>query len=593
MDWLRQQALDLWERVKDHLPTIGAAVGVLILGWIVALLLRRMMFALLKRTTLDDKLAQAMGIETGGERGARIERIIASGVYYLALVAVFIVFFTILGVDQITQPLVTVLNGLAGSVPNIFKALAIGLVGVLVAYMVRTVLRRALKAFRFDERVARLEDKPLDKTPAPPAAAPAEDATRAAAAEPTEARREVDRDKKAKKKKARTDDAAAKPKVQAGGFSDIISNLAFWAILIVTAVGVLEALDITMLAGPLKTAVEKVTEYLPRVLGAALILAIGYVIARAARSVVATLLRQIGLDRAIERLGLGKAFRTQPLSRVLGTLALAFVLLHAVISAVDKLDVPAISEPARQILDQFYAYLPKLFVGGLLLVVGVAVARVVGNLVARIAAALGLDALARHLGTKKPATDAAAAATAEVATDTEPEPEAEPEAEQPEEVRRLLEAGKAIKKPSDLLGVLVGAVIILLFARQVLSTVGLPDLAKLFDVLLAYLPQVAIAAVLVGAGLWAGRWASERIREMTQKSQDRAARALAPVARVGIIAFACMMALQQLGVGERLITVGFALVLGAVCVAAALAFGLGGRDVAARILNKEYERRQK
>ncbi|MCC6524134.1 MAG: mechanosensitive ion channel [Polyangiaceae bacterium] len=591
MDWLRQQALDLWERVKDHLPSIGAAVGVLILGWIVALLLRRMMFALLKRTTLDDKLAQAMGIETGGERGARIERIIASGVYYLALVAVFIVFFTILGVDQITQPLVTVLNGLAGSVPNIFKALAIGLVGVLVAYMVRTLLRRALKAFRFDERVARLEDKPLDKTPAPPAAAPAEDAAREAAAEPTEARREVERDKKAKKKKARAEDPSGKQKVQAGGFSDIISNLAFWAILIVTAVGVLEALDITMLAGPLKTAVEKVTEYLPRVLGAALILAIGYVIARAARSVVATLLRQIGLDRAIERLGLGKAFRTQPLSRVLGTLALAFVLLHAVISAVDKLDVPAISEPARQILDQFYAYLPKLFVGGLLLVVGVAVARVVGNLVARIAAALGLDALARHLGTKKAATDAAAAATAEVAA--EPEPEAEPEAEQPEEVRRLLEAGKAIKKPSDLLGVLVGAVIILLFARQVLSTVGLPDLAKLFDVLLAYLPQVAIAAVLVGAGLWAGRWAGERIREMTQKSQDRAARALAPVARVGIIAFACMMALQQLGVGERLITVGFALVLGAVCVAAALAFGLGGRDVAAKILDKEYERRQK
>jgi hypothetical protein len=69
-------------------------------------------------------------------------------------------------------------------------------------------------------------------------------------------------------------------------------------------------------------------------------------------------------------------------------------------------------------------------------------------------------------------------------------------------------------------------------------------------------------------------------------------RALGSVARIGIVTFASMMALQQLGVGQQLITLAFSLILGAACLAAALAFGLGGRDVAGRIVAREYDRRK-
>jgi hypothetical protein len=60
------------------------------------------------------------------------------------------------------------------------------------------------------------------------------------------------------------------------------------------------------------------------------------------------------------------------------------------------------------------------------------------------------------------------------------------------------------------------------------------------------------------------------------------------IARGGIVVFSAMVALQQLGVGGELITIAFGLVLGALALALALAFGLGGRDVAARILEEEY-----
>lgn len=593
-EWLKQ----LWQDVRPHLPTVGIALGILIGGWIAALVLRRLTYSLLKKTTLDDKIAHYMGFETGGEHGSRIERYIAKFVYYLALVVVFVIFFSFLKIDAILQPLVSLLNGLAGSVPNLLKALAIGAAGVAAAFIVRTLLRRALRAARFDERIARLEK---DDTPAARKGQPADESS-SLQAEAAPSKKSEER----KSGKKRADKAADKKKVDPSNqpLSDIIANIAFWAILVVTAVGVLEALQIKLLAGPLSIVIERVTEYLPRIAGATIILALGYVGGRLVRSVVTTLLSQIGLDRAVRRFGLHKLLGKQPLSRIVGTLAMAFVLLHAAISAVERLDIRAVSEPAGQVLTQIYAYLPKLFVGGLLMVLGVALARVAGNLLARIAAALGFDGLIEHMGLREPkaATSPAEAesSTPQEASGAPPtgadeidEADEEESDAEPEDVRRLLDAGRTIRKPSDLLGVVVAAVIVLLFLRQALSTMTLDGLATMFDRLLSWLPQVAVAAVVVGAGLWVGRWSQRRVDELTRKSQDRIARALGPLCRVAIIAFAAMVALQQLGVGERLITVGFAIILGSACLAAALAFGLGGREVAGKILSKEYDKRQR
>jgi hypothetical protein len=155
----------------------------------------------------------------------------------------------------------------------------------------------------------------------------------------------------------------------------------------------------------------------------------------------------------------------------------------------------------------------------------------------------------------------------------------------------LVAQPKAIRTPSDVVGVVVTSVVVLLFLRQVLATMALEGLAHMVDSLIAFLPHVFVACAVVGAGLWAGRWAKQRIDELTRSSEDRVARALGAVARIGIIAFASMMALQQLGVGQQLITLAFALILGAACLAAALAFGLGGRDVAGKIVTREYDRR--
>jgi hypothetical protein len=119
---------------------------------------------------------------------------------------------------------------------------------------------------------------------------------------------------------------------------------------------------------------------------------------------------------------------------------------------------------------------------------------------------------------------------------------------------------------------------------------------------LAYLPHVFGAVLIFGAAVFFGDWVRERMmaRERAlspeaapESSSGRSRGLLANGARGGIIAVAGFMALRELQLAPELVNIAFTLVLGAVAVAAALAFGLGSREVAGRMMADWYERRSK
>lgn len=558
--WLQGPLMEVWKVLRVHLPTIGFALAVLIGGWIIALILRRLVYKGLCRTTVDDKIASYVGYDTGGDAGNRIEKGIAQIIYYVAMAAVLVVFFSVLKIDAITRPLLEILNGLAAAVPNLAQAALFAVGGLLAALLLRALLRRTLMAVGFDKRFA-----------------------------------EMDRDEEPKKEAPAKKKGKKRPKDETPP-SEIIAQIAFWFVIVVTAIPVLNALKAGVLAGPLSAALERITSYLPQVGGAVVIGLIGYLAARIVRRLVTALLTRAGLDLGMERVGFDKKMlQGQSLSAILGNVAMAFVLLHAAISAFDQLGIPAISQPAGSVLEQIYDFAPKLFVGLILMAIGVALARIIGRVTARLAAAVGFNTLMAHIGVTKAVTreakqqESAARDLVKASAGAE-----QPDEQATEGAAGLLgdaDAGSGLRTPSDLVGVIVSTIIVLLFSRQVLSTIGLEGLAIMLDRLIAYLPQVLVAALIVGVGLWAGRFAESRLDELTRKSEDRLARYVGAVARVAIVVFAAMMAAQQLGVGQRLITVAFGLLLGALCLALALAFGLGGRDVASKIVAKEYEAR--
>lgn len=560
--WLQ----DLWQSTIPRLPKLGIALAVLIGGWLIAYAIHKSLYAALRRTTVDDKVAELVGFETGGDRGSRVERAVAKVVYYLLLAFVLVAFFSYLGITAVTAPLLTVLNDVAGAVPNLMKAVVIGLVGFLVATGVRKLLVTLLERIGFEKRMQKLSGEEPD----------------------TVRTEEVSEEKLEGKKKKK---AKVRPEHP---LTNTIGDVAYWFILVVVAIPVLEALKIGALAAPLSSAFATVTTYLPKVAAAVVLLAVGYVLSRVVRTLVSGVLERVGLDKGMARLGFGRVTRDQSLSGILGSIAMAFVLLHFAISAVGRLDIKEISVPLGSMLDRIYVYMPKLLVAAVLMSIGVVVARVTGNVAARLLAAMGFNTLMVHIGLFKHLTAEAKTQEEESKHLVEQRMKGDEGADKEGTDDLLGSHGSAgIHTPADIAGVIVGAVVVLLFTRQVLGTLDLGGLAGLLDRLIAFLPNVLVAAVLVGAGLWAGSWSKKRIDELTKSSSDRLVRSLGVVAHVGIVAFSSMMALQQIGVGRQLIAIAFALLLGAVCLALALAFGLGGRDVAAKILQKEYERHDK
>ncbi|MFO0572352.1 MAG: hypothetical protein U0263_42420, partial [Polyangiaceae bacterium] len=147
---------DLWLSTIPSLPKLGIALGILVGGWLVAYTIHKSIFAALRRTTVDDKVAELVGFATGGDRGSRVERAVARVVYYLLLAFVLVAFFSYLGITAVTAPLLTVLNDVAGAVPNLMKAVVIGLFGFLVATGVRKLIVTLLERVGFEARMRKL-----------------------------------------------------------------------------------------------------------------------------------------------------------------------------------------------------------------------------------------------------------------------------------------------------------------------------------------------------------------------------------------------------------------------------------------------------
>ena len=140
-------------------------------------------------------------------------------------------------------------------------------------------------------------------------------------------------------------------------------------------------------------------------------------------------------------------------------------------------------------------------------------------------------------------------------------------------------------------GQIITILIALLVVLQALSIVRLDRLALLLEsFILNFLPNLGIGAVIVVAGIWAGNWVKGQIDGLTDEREGGLLRFLGSLARVGILVFAVAMALQQLGVAPELIRTAFAILFGALSLALALAFGLGGREVAGDIVGNEYSR---
>ncbi|MET7992840.1 hypothetical protein ABZU76_18305 [Amycolatopsis sp. NPDC005232] len=142
--------------------------------------------------------------------------------------------------------------------------------------------------------------------------------------------------------------------------------------------------------------------------------------------------------------------------------------------------------------------------------------------------------------------------------------------------------------PSRLVGLVVFWVIMLFVISSAIGTLGIPALTAFMNQVLSYLPNV-IAALLIFivAAAVAGAIGGLLHRTMGETPAGKIARTLAPAMIMGIAVF---MILTQLGISPVIVTITYAALVGAAALAAALAFGIGGRDAAAQLVNSGYDK---
>ncbi len=120
------------------------------------------------------------------------------------------------------------------------------------------------------------------------------------------------------------------------------------------------------------------------------------------------------------------------------------------------------------------------------------------------------------------------------------------------------------------------------------NALGLDSLANVVSTLVSYIPSVIAAIVIILVGIVLGGFVGGLIA--ASAGAVHGGRALARLGRGGVIVLAIFMALQQLGIATDIVTTAFAILFGAIAFAAALAFGLGNRDLAAEITREWYDR---
>jgi len=333
---------------------------------------------------------------------------------------------------------------------------------------------------------------------------------------------------------------------------------------------------------------------LPNILAAVVIGLVGWIIAKAVRGLVTSLLATTGVDRFSAS---NEATCDLRLSELGGTLAFILVIVPTLIAALDALRIEAISAPLTRMLDVMLQAVPNVLAAAAILLLAWFIGRFVAGLVARLLANLGFDRLPERLGMGH------ALPAPVVAEQVEPLP-TPPDATAPRAtpsggyytsapatpgslaaVRDGLAVPGAAARPfslSDLAG-RITLVFIMLFAT--VEAAGLLGFAGVHELLQTF---IAFGAdVLLGLAIFViGYWLAELSARAIERANPGNAVGLSRIARVAILGLVVAMGLRAMGIADEIVNLAFGLVLGSVAVAVALAFGLGGREAAGRIANR-------
>lgn len=320
----------------------------------------------------------------------------------------------------------------------------------------------------------------------------------------------------------------------------LIGKLVFLVVFLLFLPPALNALGLSSVAGPLSGIVSSIVSYLPNLLGAGILLYVGILLAMIIGQLLAVLLSKTKIDNIITRNENKKAVL---LSDVIVKIVVSVIILITVVQALTVLNIDAISIPALQIINAIFSAVPSIILAAVVICVGLLVANIACGLLSNLLVAVNLDG---------------------IATKVLP----------------------SLKVSATKIAVnIVKTLIIIFVVAQGVEVLGLAILSAIVASIVAYIPLVVKSAVIaavafIGASL---------LENLIVKSNEKAA-GVAKIVKIAVYVLAGFMILSQLEIASAIIDTAFVVTLGAVAVAFALAFGLGGKDFAKKTLDKVDEK---
>lgn len=118
------------------------------------------------------------------------------------------------------------------------------------------------------------------------------------------------------------------------------------------------------------------------------------------------------------------------------------------------------------------------------------------------------------------------------------------------------------------------------------NSLGLTAVANLFNRVVLYLPNIIVAVLIIVFGTLLARFVNRLVFAWLRNIEVEGALTISTVSEYAVQIFSIFVALEQLGVGGNLLNTAFSILFGSICLALALAFGLGGRDWAAGVIDR-------
>ena len=321
-------------------------------------------------------------------------------------------------------------------------------------------------------------------------------------------------------------------------------------------VALLQLLGLSAVLAPIQSLLDGVLGFLPNLIGAIVVFVVGALLAKVVRQLVETALGAVPFEKWFKQAGStastisGTEGATPPppnapaasqdgsvadsIPKVVGTVLYALIMLVVAIAALQILGIRSISDPAEQMLQTIFDAIPNIIAAAIMLGLGVFIARFAGDLLQQVLDGLGVD---RQLAS----------------------------------VDVLPEGTKVVPTVVKVAQI----AIVLFFAVMAAELLGFPQITSFISEVIELGGKVVFGGAIIAAGFFIASLLAKLLTGVG-----------ATIVKYATIVLFVAMGLKYMGIADSIIELGFgALVVGGAA-AAALAFGLGGRDAAARQLDR-------